>query len=163
MELSKIFRFEASHILPRHPGKCSRLHGHSWVLKVSVEGEINPETGFVMDYHDLSSVVGPIVEALDHRHLGQWWGHELNIIADCKDEEPAWEHGVRNLPLTFYPSSENLLFWIADQLEGLDSYRHFWSRIELNETCTSAAILTREEYNNVQAHKAALNGPPLTR
>src|SRR5438034_5141876 len=52
MLLRKTFRFEASHILPKHPGKCSRLHGHSWVLHVSITGPINRDTGFVMDYAD---------------------------------------------------------------------------------------------------------------
>lgn len=180
MELMKEFRFEASHILPKHLGKCSRLHGHSWVLRVYVKGEINPDTGFVMDYGDIKKVVQPLVDALDHRHLGQWWGNEINIVNDCEDQGPAGKHSVEGLPVGFYPSSENLLMWIAGQLGPLDLWlmkrlnhpeelMHFlpgqiipfeqreeikkvvsWSKLELNETCTSAAILTREEYDNVQ-------------
>lgn len=36
--LEKTFRFEASHQLPKHDGKCARLHGHSWVGRVVIEG-----------------------------------------------------------------------------------------------------------------------------
>jgi len=34
----KEFCFEAAHILPKHNGKCSRLHGHSWLARVYVKG-----------------------------------------------------------------------------------------------------------------------------
>jgi 6-pyruvoyl tetrahydropterin synthase/QueD family protein len=163
LTLTKEFKFEASHILPKHPGKCSRLHGHSWVLRVSVEGEINPATGFVMDYAEMKKCVQPLIDSLDHRHLGTF----------CEEFEPeAVPYNWRApLPSNFYPSSENLIVWIANQLEGLDSEmiyragvwlprghpgplynpldRHFWSKLELNETCTSACTLTRNEFQYV--------------
>src|SRR2546423_1069997 len=133
MILRKIFRFEASHVLPRHSGKCSRLHGHSWILHVETEGKVNQETGFVMDYADMSAAVKPLIERLDHRHLGAWcvflkdrtkiddssisdsliaeiWGPDGVDGAYFED----WK--VPGLPLDFYPSSENLLFWIGEQL-----------------------------------------------
>jgi len=147
MELMKEFRFEASHILPKHPGKCSRLHGHSWVLRVYVKGEVNPETGFVMDYGDIKKVVQPIVDLMDHHHLGTW--HSILLPFNS-----AW-----GLEAQIYPSSENLLMWIAEVLTGPKSTASSevnvlmllpWSRLELNETCTSAAILTREEYDALQ-------------
>lgn len=144
VELSKTFTFEASHVLPKHPGKCSRLHGHSWVLTVYVKGDVQPDTGFVMDYADLKKAVQPIVDSLDHRHLGQW--------ADSKDfrwviTAEAIDHwNVPDMPRVFYPSSENLLVWIADQLN-----LPLWSKLELNETCTSKATLLREDYD--RAHR----------
>src|SRR4051812_24272799 len=110
MELMKEFRFEASHILPKHPGKCHRLHGHSWILRVYVEGKVNPKTGFVLDYADLSSIVKPLIEELDHRHLGSWYPDMFNQAFIEED------HFVHGLPFDFYPSSENLLVWIAQQL-----------------------------------------------
>ena len=140
MKLTKTFRFEASHILPLHPGKCSRLHGHSWVLHVSVEGEVDPKTGFVMDYADISKVVKPLVERLDHRHLGQWaYANKKVPIA------PVEEWMVPGLPEDFYPTSENLLVWIGMELLGpcpsWDSLN--WSKLTLEETCTSSATLRR--------------------
>lgn len=144
LELSKEFTFEASHVLPKHPGKCSRLHGHSWVLTVYVKGEVNKETGFVMDYADIKRLVQPLVDQLDHRHLGTWVGpeHRWLITAEAVDR---WF--VPGLPKTFYPSSENLIVWIADVLTGTTSDSLPWSKLQLNETCTSSCILTREEYD----------------
>ena len=40
MRVRRRFRFEAAHELPRHPGKCRKLHGHSYELFVVVEGPI---------------------------------------------------------------------------------------------------------------------------
>jgi 6-pyruvoyltetrahydropterin/6-carboxytetrahydropterin synthase len=89
MLVSKEFCFESAHILPRHPGKCSRLHGHSWRLKVEVHGPVKSETGFVRDYYDLTEAVQPIVDRFDHQLLNCF---------------------VR------YPSSENLAIHIAHEL-----------------------------------------------
>lgn len=107
MEISKIFAFEASHILPRHPGKCSRLHGHSWKLRVTVFGPVNKDSCFVMDYAELKAMVQPIVDRFDHQHLNAF---------------------VR------YPSSENLAIHIAHELqtklpEGVSRYI-----VEVSET-----------------------------
>jgi 6-pyruvoyltetrahydropterin/6-carboxytetrahydropterin synthase len=74
--LEKEFRFEASHQLIHHDGKCSRLHGHSWVGQVVLcydEQEL-PKTGakqgMAQDYYDISQALKPLVEDyLDHRHL----------------------------------------------------------------------------------------------
>jgi 6-pyruvoyltetrahydropterin/6-carboxytetrahydropterin synthase len=135
MELRKTFRFEASHVLPRHPGKCSRLHGHSWVLHVCVEGIPDSYTGFVMDYADLSRVVKPLIAMLDHRHLGTYWQfptlpshNKVDIFTD-----------------DFYPTSENLLYAIGMWLTTSASFT--WSKLELEETCTSHVSLTREEFD----------------
>ncbi|MGB1561182.1 MAG: 6-pyruvoyl trahydropterin synthase family protein, partial [Sinimarinibacterium flocculans] len=42
MELYKDFRFEAAHLLPKVPEghKCARLHGHSYQVRITIEGEV---------------------------------------------------------------------------------------------------------------------------
>ena len=37
MRIRRRFAFEAAHRLPKHPGKCRDLHGHSYELVVTVE------------------------------------------------------------------------------------------------------------------------------
>jgi 6-pyruvoyltetrahydropterin/6-carboxytetrahydropterin synthase len=137
VELCKEFLFEASHILPKHPGKCSRLHGHSWVLRVYVKGPINPDTGFVQDFADISAAVKPLIDDLDHHHLGAW--HPANLPYNH-------DWGVAHFPANMYPSSENLLVWVGQEL----NLNLNWSKLELEETCTSAAILLREEFDAIQ-------------
>jgi 6-pyruvoyltetrahydropterin/6-carboxytetrahydropterin synthase len=51
-------------------GKCVNLHGHNYVLEVTVAGEINPATGYVMDLKQLSEVISErIIREVDHRNL----------------------------------------------------------------------------------------------
>ncbi len=53
-------------------GKCSNpnWHGHNYTLYVSVKGEVNPETGFLVNLKDLSSAIRThVVEKLDHKNL----------------------------------------------------------------------------------------------
>ena len=63
-------------MLPHHPGKCSRLHGHSYRFEVTVAGRLQtegPATGMVVDFDEISSVVEPaIVERLDHSSLNDF-------------------------------------------------------------------------------------------
>jgi 6-pyruvoyltetrahydropterin/6-carboxytetrahydropterin synthase len=53
-------------------GKCSNpnWHGHNYVLYVTVKGEINPETGYVINLKELSQIIkDDIIEQLDHKNL----------------------------------------------------------------------------------------------
>lgn len=53
-------------------GKCSlpNFHGHNYELEIKLVGEINSETGFVMDLKELSDLVNEkIIEKLDHKNL----------------------------------------------------------------------------------------------
>ena len=49
MKIFKEFRFEAAHRLPNVPEghKCARLHGHSFLIKIEVEGPVGTDTGWV--------------------------------------------------------------------------------------------------------------------
>lgn len=138
MLISKRFTFEASHILQKHKGKCSRLHGHSWKLLVVVEGSISEESGFVIDYADLSGLVDrEIIKRLDHTHLGCGLAQTYSPL---HHHEQTWDDPP--FGPAFYPSSENLVRAIAKLLQPLvkelaSNARLFEVRLE--ETCTSEA------------------------
>lgn len=69
--VTKTFRFEAAHMLPDHPGQCARMHGHSYVLEVSVRGPVR-ENGMVVDFEELSAAVRRLViDRLDHTLLNE--------------------------------------------------------------------------------------------
>ena len=75
-EVWKDFTFESAHRLPNHGGKCARLHGHSYRMRVTCSSDeltkIGPSAGFVIDYYDIRRAVEPIVEdLLDHRYLNE--------------------------------------------------------------------------------------------
>ena len=55
-------------------GKCSNLngHGHNYTLEVTVKGEVDERTGFVVDLKQLKDVLeSEVVAAMDHRHLNK--------------------------------------------------------------------------------------------
>lgn len=109
MLLHKQFRFESAHLLPNVPEghKCRRLHGHSYRVTIWVRGDVGDESGWVMDFAELSAAFAPLHEQLDHRYLNE-------------------VDGLEN------PTSERLAIWIWERLAlpGL-------ARVDVHETCTS--------------------------
>lgn len=101
-------RFNAAHRLFRPEysdsrnlevfGKCSNpnWHGHNYTLFVTVKGEVNPETGFLVNLKDLSELINRLViDKLDHRNI--------NIEVDFMKDKLA--------------STENLAIGIWNELE----------------------------------------------
>lgn len=120
MRISKEFTFEASHILPRHPGKCHRLHGHSYKVTVGVDCTIDPKSGFVMDYGDLKSIVSPFIDRLDHRHLNEFIAYPSaeNIAVNLGKQMHAELRAacIPQLEAQFkYGAQENFTTWVAVQ------------------------------------------------
>ena len=78
MTLSKTFRFEAAHRLPRVPEghKCGRLHGHSYQIDVIIRGDVNPDTGMVVDFAQITDAWQPLHAVLDHYYLNEIEGLE---------------------------------------------------------------------------------------
>lgn len=68
--ISRDYRFSASHVIATLPEghKCTRLHGHSYQVRVEILGALD-ERGMVIDYGDLDWISDLIAENLDHRHL----------------------------------------------------------------------------------------------
>lgn len=60
-------RFSACHFIPRHE-KCSRLHGHSYIVRLRLEGDIGAE-GMIMDFVVLKKALKVMIDELDHRTL----------------------------------------------------------------------------------------------
>lgn len=72
--LTKEFRFEASHVLPKHDGKCKRLHGHSYRVVVEITGPIRRLDGssgeaMVVDFGHVKEIWNVVGGPLDHQHL----------------------------------------------------------------------------------------------
>lgn len=90
MRITKSFTLDAAHFLPRVPEdhKCRRLHGHTYVVEVGLEGEMDPHLGWVVDYGEVSRAVDPLIRELDHRCLNDLPGLE-NPTAEVL---AAWIH-----------------------------------------------------------------------
>lgn len=69
VRVTRAFTFDAAHVLPWHPGKCSRLHGHTYRLEVTVVGPVSDD-GIVIDFADLKAIVTEhVLNPLDHTLL----------------------------------------------------------------------------------------------
>ena len=60
-------KFSACHFIPRHE-KCSRLHGHSYIVRLRLDGDIG-EDGMIMDFVILKRKLREMIEEFDHRTL----------------------------------------------------------------------------------------------
>ena len=111
IRLERRYRFSAGHLYRRPEwseeenrrrfGKCSNLpgHGHNYRLWVTVVGEVDPATGFVVDLGELDrQVEETILSRLDHQ--------QLNAAIE------AFAPGGR------IPTSEELVIWIQEELVG---------------------------------------------
>ncbi|MDI6742673.1 MAG: 6-carboxytetrahydropterin synthase QueD [Smithella sp.] len=93
MEIFRVFKFDAAHYLPNvgEGHKCSRMHGHSFRVEIHVSGEVDPRSGWVMDFADIVKAFQPLEEQLDHKCLNK-------------------VEGLEN------PTSENIARWIWSRL-----------------------------------------------
>ncbi len=114
MLLFKEFTFDSAHFLPNVPEghKCKEMHGHTYRLRVWVEGPLHPQLGWVMDFADLKKVVKPVVESLDHK---------------CLNKLPDLEN----------PTCERIAVYIWDKVKP---QLPLLVRVELHETPTSGVI-----------------------
>jgi len=72
LKVSRDFLFDAAHNLPRYNGKCERLHGHTFRIRVTVEAPLDGWSGMSFDFHDLKKVVKQrVVDVLDHSYVNE--------------------------------------------------------------------------------------------
>lgn len=124
-------RFNSAHKLYREDwsadkntatfGKCSNpnWHGHNYELFVTIKGEINPETGFVIDLKDLKKIVlTQVVDKLDHKNInldvdfmkGKLASTEILAIAIWDQLADAIaEHGAQLHAVKLYETENNFV------------------------------------------------------
>ena len=70
-EISKDFVFSAAHQIRMHGGKCERLHGHNWRVRVHARASALNRIGMVVDFADLQRIVAEICSRFDHRNVNE--------------------------------------------------------------------------------------------
>lgn len=99
-------------------GKCNNPngHGHNYALDVTVGGEVDPETGYLVDMKDLKEAVRErVVAEVDHRHLNLDVPWLVGVIPTAENLArvfferlaPALPEGIRLLAVTVHETDRN--------------------------------------------------------
>lgn len=77
-ELKHHFHLESARFLPRLPEghPCRRMHGHSFKVTLILEGPLDPNLGWIMDFNEVAALAKPVLGPLDHRVLNEVPGLE---------------------------------------------------------------------------------------
>lgn len=70
-ELEVKCTFDAAHRVEGYPGKCDRLHGHTWTVAAKVQGRQLDELGMLVDFKVLNQTLKDVAAGLDHQWLNE--------------------------------------------------------------------------------------------
>lgn len=107
--------FDTAHWLPRVPPdhKCHNLHGHTYRIRLEYGQNVNPQSGWVVDYAEIKAVWEEVKKLLDHKCLN-------DVIENS--------------------TCENLAMFIRDALYKAE-YGRILKRIEIRETERCGVVL----------------------
>jgi|SRR5680860_1003132 len=114
MMITKKFSFDAAHKLIDYKGKCQFLHGHTYLLNVTLKGSVDEKSGMVFDFGEIKKVVEKnVLSILDHSYIN-------DIIKQPTAENMAvwiWEH-----------LEKDLLIYKIELWETPDSYVTYYGK-----------------------------------
>jgi 6-pyruvoyltetrahydropterin/6-carboxytetrahydropterin synthase len=115
-------QFSAAHTLSGYQGNCAQLHGHNWIVEVSVKClELN-NIGIGIDFRDIKQAIINVINDLDH---------------SCLNEHPEFKDTN--------PSSENIARFLYRQLgEKINSVNVKVSKVKVSETRSAGAYYWEE-------------------
>ncbi len=70
-ELTVKSHFDAAHFLRGYPGECSKLHGHTWEVEVTIGGRKLNEIEILYDFRDLKQELKKLLNKFDHKYLNE--------------------------------------------------------------------------------------------
>lgn len=138
IRLTKEFKFETAHALHNYDGLCRNLHGHSYILFVTVIGEPiidenNPKLGMVMDFGVLKRIVNTqVIDTMDHSIV---LSNKSDNLEKYKDDIIFERFHIVN----YQPTCENMIVDFAERIstklpEGINLFS-----LKLHETASSYA------------------------
>ncbi|HIH35688.1 MAG TPA: 6-pyruvoyl tetrahydropterin synthase family protein [Methanosphaera sp.] len=132
-------RFSAAHMIIGHES-CGKIHGHSYIVDVEVDGERNGQFGFVIDFKILKNITRKICKSLDHRVLIPIDSPDLEVtyedentiefkVLDCLEYKLP-KQDVVLLP-TVSTTAESLSVYITEKIVSELENKEFLNYIEL--------------------------------
>ena len=92
--------FEAAHRIEGYKGKCSRLHGHSWVVEICATGSKLDKLGMLVDFKEVKKAANVILDRMDHQYL---------------NELPHFQNG-------YNPTAEHIARYVYEEMEKTDLF-----------------------------------------
>lgn len=124
IRITKEFRYEGAHALYNYDGKCRNIHGHSYVMYVTVKGtpiddDSDCKNGMLLDFSDFKRIVNDtIIEKFDHALVLR---SEAPVAFELAN---AYEKVVL---VDFQPTCENLIAYFASVI-----WSHLPENVELH-------------------------------
>ena len=138
VRLTRRFAFEMAHALHGYDGPCRNIHGHSYVLEVSVAGipledASHPKNGMVLDFAEMKRLV--------HEHILSRVDHSLVLSDRTSTGDLGWmeKNFGKVITTPFQPTCENLLIDIVIALKKLLPPEVQLVRVKLQETASAWA------------------------
>jgi 6-pyruvoyltetrahydropterin/6-carboxytetrahydropterin synthase len=118
-EVSVEQTFAAGHALRNYKGKCENVHGHNYRVRITMQGDQLDSTGLLVDFLDVKSLIGGVVDYLDHQFI---------------NDLPPFDE--------LNPSAENIAKYFYDRVSGglKNEVPVRVSEITIWETDTSSAV-----------------------
>ena len=147
-KVTKQYRTETGHRLDDYDGKCSHLHGHSYLWEVTVQAENLTPNGMVTDFKNLKAAMKEVLEPFDHAMVLSI--HDPLVVLRSTTElmELFIATNGANPRLILFPvnpTAENFAAFAADEIQRL-----IWetgvtvTRVRVWETVTSFADWEKE-------------------
>jgi 6-pyruvoyltetrahydropterin/6-carboxytetrahydropterin synthase len=118
-EVSVEQTFAAGHALRNYKGKCENVHGHNYRVRITVQGDRLDSTGLLVDFLDVKSLIGGVVDYLDHQFI---------------NDLPPFDE--------LNPSAENIAKYFYDRISGglKNEVPVRVAEVKVWETDTSSAV-----------------------
>ena len=118
-EVSVEQTFAAGHALRNYKGKCENVHGHNYRVRITMQGDQLDSTGLLVDFLDVKSLIGGVVDYLDHQFI---------------NDLPPFDE--------LNPSAENIAKYFYDRVSGglKSDVPVRVSEVTIWETDTSSAV-----------------------
>ena len=132
MRVTKIFTFDSGHRLSDYEGKCKHLHGHTYHLEITIEGEVGDD-GMVIDFGILKNKVNSILDSyFDHKTVLKRSDKLNEAIKSVVPKESLYI-------VDYNPTVENMIVDICEKIKNQITTKLHVSRVRLYETPTSYA------------------------
>ena len=133
MIISKQIKFDCAHMLSDYDGKCANLHGHTYHGTITLSGEVDPNTGMLIDYNEIKH----LVDMFDHAVVFSSEG--VRNIAEQELYDWTSRYGMRRIVIEGKSTAENIAKYLADRfVQTWDNVRI--ATVSLSETDGSFAV-----------------------